>query len=148
RGRESLNRIVAVLAEPFVIAFFLIDVGHRVVLDVAGDHALNLEFAGAEREHSRFLVEVPFEDIRYDIDQARMRGENETGPRGIERLGDMPRKSAVIADAGHEGDLSLEVNRNHEASPLPCLKLDPRWSTKTGKIGQESPSDSCVLPLR
>jgi hypothetical protein len=43
-----------------------------------------------------------------------MRGEDEPGPRGGQRFGNMPGEPAVVADAGHQGDLAFQINRYHE----------------------------------
>ena len=132
---EPLNAVIAVLGIAFVGQRFLVNVGHRIVGDIAGNNLLDLEFAGAVGQLARVLVEIAFEDIRDDVAKARMAGEHQRAvPAAPSRFGDMPGEAAVIADAGHNGQLPGQVEWNHV-----CLELD-------GDISAQKPGAAALCP--
>ena len=48
---------------------------------------------------------------------ARVAREHDLRPGGLERLGDEPGEALVVADAGDEGDLAGEIDRDHGRKP-------------------------------
>ena len=80
-----------------------------------GEQFFDLQRALSERQDARFGVEIALEDVFDDGHQARMDREEQTGAGRLQRLGDVPGKTHVVADAGDEGDFAGEVQRNHKS---------------------------------
>ncbi len=114
---HSLDAEIAMLVVAAVIAGLFIHVVHGVVTDVAGDDQLRLEIAAGEGQGTGLDVVrlVGFQKIVDDVDHARMRGEHQARSGSLQRLGDVPGKAHVIADAGDEGNFALQVEGNHES---------------------------------
>ena len=56
------------------------------------------------------------EDALDDVHQSRVDGENNAGTRRLQQLGDVPGKALVIANAGDQGHLAAQIERNPYAA--------------------------------
>src|SRR5262249_32297676 len=74
---------------------------------------LGLQFAIDIRQLAGFPVHIASEEALDNADDPRVAGEDDLGTRGLQSLGDEPGEALVVADAGDEGDLAAEVDRDH-----------------------------------
>src|SRR5262249_29187627 len=71
------------------------------------------EIARVKGQDPGIGIRVALDDVLHDSNEARMASKHEPGAGGLNRLGDVPGKANVVANAGDEGDPPTQVNGYH-----------------------------------
>src|SRR5262249_34391033 len=110
----------------------------RVVADVAGQHLLDGEAAGAEGQRAAgdVVLLVAGQEPLDDLEHARVDGPDQTGAGRLQRLGDEPGEALVVAHAGDQRHLAAQVQGDHAGPRRGVELLTGSRSSKSGQAGQ------------
>src|SRR5262249_7470704 len=103
----------------------------------------NLETAAAIGKFSAFNVvgRIAAEESLDDADHARMNGEDKTSTSRLERLGNEPGETFVVADSGDQRRFSAQIDGNHTPPPARRIRfsacVNVVRSSKRGGFGQD-----------
>src|SRR5262249_37009133 len=112
----------------------------RVVANIARIDFLNLQLAGAVRQHARLSVLRAGEDAFDNPDHSRVTRQHDLSPGCLECFRNEPGKTLVVADTGDEGDFILKINRNHDC---PWVE-SPNEETVAVRLGASERTDQCL----